>query len=310
MRRAILVLLYLLATFALQAQTNLIDNKRAFWFYYGNDVTAQKDHYYTNGVAFALTLPIFEKSPFNPIWLKRKATGNSYHTLTFQYDVFTPKLSAPLYSERPFASTMMIGSQHSYLMRKNSVRLTSSLQLGIIGQATGAGTLQNGLHELMPGADRVEGWETQIRNDLAINYMLSLEKQFHRSRYAEIIGGMHAYLGVPYTKLDFNVLLRIGLMVDYFDLFNVNNERVWQAYFFSGVRTSFVGYNATLQGGLLNSSNPYTLDSIEPIMVDLSYGIGFDYRRVSLILSQHYLTPEFDGGDSHGWGELSLVVRF
>ena len=309
MKKAGLILVYMALSVFSMAQHGE-DPNRAFMFYYGNDVSAQKDHYYTNGVAFALIMPVFEKSPFNPKWLRRMGAGKSYHSLSFQYDVFTPKLSAPLYSERPFASTMMLGSQHSYLLKDNTIRISSSLRMGVIGQATGAGKLQNGLHELMPGAERVEGWETQIRNDLAINYIFSLEKQFHRSQYAEIIGGAYAYLGVPYTKMDLDVLLRLGKLADYFDFFNTSTKHRWQGYFFGGVKSSLVAYNATLQGGLLNTNNPYTLTEIEPVLVDVQYGIGIDYRRVRLKLTQHYLTPEFRGGESHGWGELSFVVRF
>lgn len=282
---------------------------RAFRFFYANDVTGQTDQYYTNGVQFDLTMPIFAKSPFSLSWLSWKNSTASYHTLNFQYDVFTPDLHCELYTDWPFASLLMLGSKHQYIMG-NSIMLTSELKMGIIGQATGAGKLQNGLHKIFPHADSVFGWETQIRNDIALNYMFSLDKQVHRSNYAEIILGGSVYLGSPYTKLETRVLLRMGIMEDYFNLLNTNSRNNWQAYIYGDFKAAYVVYNATLLGGPINSHNPYVLTEIVPFVLDFQLGVGIAYKNCSLSVGQHLLTPEFYGVDSYTWGELNFMVTF
>ena len=308
MTRILSVLLFFLVAINLQAQESA-SHERAFRFFYANDVTGQTDQYYTNGVRFDLTMPIFDKSPFSLNWLLWKNKSDAYHTLNFQYDVFTPDLHSELYTDRPFASVMMLGSKHQFVMT-NNLMLTSEFKMGIIGQATGAGKLQNGLHKIMPSADPVVGWETQIRNDIALNYLFSIDKQVHRSSYSEIILGGSAYLGSPYTKLETRVLLRTGIMEDYFNLLNANSTSDWQAYIYVDFKAAYVLYNATLLGGPINSDNPYVLTEIVPFVLDFQLGVGITYKNCSLLLGQHLITPEFYGADSYTWGELNFMVTF
>ena len=302
-------LLFLLVINA-QAQESTPTDERAFNFFYANDVTGQTDKYYTNGVRFDLTMPVLAKSPFSLSWLRWQNMTSSYHTINFRYDVFTPDLQKDLFTDRPFASVMMLGSKHQYIMSVNKLMLTSELQFGVIGQATGAGKLQNGLHKIMPSADTVVGWETQIRNDIALNYVFSVDKQVHRSNQAEIVLGGAAYLGSPYTKLESRVLLRIGIMEDYFNILNSNPSGNWQAYLFGDFKAAYVAYNATLNGGPLNPNNPYELKEIEPFTLNLQLGVGFSYKSYSLIYGQHLITPEFSGAESYLWGELNFMVTF
>ena len=310
MRRILPVLLLFLLAINLQAQESATPVKRAFNFFYAIDVTGQTDKYYTNGVRFDLTMPVFSKSPFSLIWLSWQKGTTAYHTLNFSYDVFTPNLTKALYSDRPFAAVMMIGSRHQYLWPSNKFMLTSELKFGIIGQATGAGKLQNGLHKIMPGADSVLGWETQIQNDIALNYVFSVDKQVHRSDYAEIILGGTVYLGSPYTKLEPRVLLRIGLMENYFNILNSNPQSNWQVYIYGDFKVAYVAYNATLNGGPLNPYNPYVLSEIEPFTLDFQGGIGITYKAYSLTYGHHLLTPEFQGAESYMWGEINLMLTF
>ena len=310
MKHLLSLVLLVLAGQLTKAQHNYEANNGAFEFSYANDFTSMNDKYYTNGVRFSLTLPIFNSSPFNPRWLRKSGASSAYHTLNFQYDVFTPDLKAELFTDRPFASTMMLGSKHQYVYDQKSLRITSELKLGLIGQATGAGKLQNGLHQIMPGADNIEGWETQIRNDMAINYIFGVEKSFMPSNHLEIIAGSDLYLGLPYTKLETGIMLRLGFFENYFNYLNNNTRRNWQAYLFTGAKASVVAYNATLQGGLLNPYNPYVLDEIEHFVGNYSVGLGLSYGGTNLLFSQTFITPEFHGGDSHSWGELRLIFCF
>ena len=309
MPRILTVLIFLLAAINLQAQESDSPDKMAFRFFYANDVTGQTDQYYTNGVQFDVTMSIFANSPFSLSWLPWKNSTAAYHTLNFQYDVFTPDLHSELYTDRPFASLMMLGSKHQYIMA-NNIMLTSELKMGIIGQATGAGKLQNRLHKVFPHADSVIGWETQIQNDIALNYMFSIDKRVHHSNYAEIILGGSAYLGSPYTKLESRVLLRMGIMEDYFNLLNTNRRNNWQAYIYGDFKVAYVAYNATLLGGPINSNNPYVLTEIVPFVLDFHLGVGIAYKNCSFIAGQHLLTPEFYGANSYTWGELNFMVTF
>ncbi len=310
MRRILSVFLTLLTATNLFAQEIENSDQRAFSFLYANDVTGSTDQYYTNGVRFDLTMPIFAQSPFSLSWLKWKNSSASYHTINLQYDVFTPDLHNDLYTDRPFAAVMMLGSKHQYIMASKQLMITSELHIGIIGQAAGAAKLQNGLHKFFDAADSVVGWETQIRNDIALNYIFTVDKQVHRSEYAEIILGASAYLGSPYTKIQSRVLLRLGLMEDYFNILNSNPSSKWQAFIFGDFSAVYVAYNATLQGGLINSDSPYVLEEIIPLHLDFKLGVGVSYKNYNVSIGQHLITPEFDGAESYSWGEIKFRVTF
>ena len=162
----------------------------------------------------------------------------------------------------------------------------------------------------MPAADTVIGWETQIRNDVALNYIFTVDKQVHRSTYAEIILGGSAYLGSPYTKVEPHVLLRIGLMEDYFNRLNIYPKSKWQAFLYGDFKAAYVAYNATLEGGPINSMNPYVLTESLPFILDFHAGVGLTYKNYSVSLGQHFLTPEFNGAESYLWGEFNFMVTF
>jgi lipid A 3-O-deacylase len=310
MSQMVSVLLLIICSGPLVAQKAAEPEKRSFSFFYGNDITGQTDQYYTNGVRFDLTMPSFSKSPFSLSWLRWQPGTTAYHTLNFRYDVYTPDLHKALNTDRPFAAVMMLGSKHQYVLAKNNMMLTSEFQLGIIGQAAGAGKLQNGLHKIMPGADWVEGWETQIRNSMGLNYIFSLDKQVHRSKYAEIIFGGTAFIGSPFAKLESRVLVRVGLMEDYFNLLQSNPQNKWRLHVYGDFRAAYNIYNATIQGGLLNSDSPYVITEIEPFVLDLQLGLAATYKVYTIKLGQHLITPEFSGATTYKWGELTITVRF
>ena len=283
---------------------------KQFSMFYSNDVTAQKDMYYTNGWAFEYMHPVFSKSPLNINFFNSSETVQEYHSVRLIYDVFTPDLHKSLLTDRPFSAYVLIGSKHQYVDIKSNTRITSEVQLGIIGQAAGAATLQNGLHKIMPSADPVVGWETQIKNDVAINYIFQIEKQFFRNSFADIIGGTTIYLGTPYTKGEAKTMLRVGIMEDYFNRLNKSPKSNWQLYLFGEIMGSYVLHNATIQGGLLNSFNTYVRNDLSPVVMDLQIGISSVYNKYGLTLGQHFLTKEFEAGSSHSWGYFSFSINF
>jgi len=73
-----------------------------------------------------------------------------------------------------------------------------------------------------------------------------------------------------------------------------------------------VGYNATLQGGLINTSSIYTLPTgnITRVVAECYGGIVIAYKRVSLEYTKAYITPEFKKGVDHSWGKCVIAVCF
>jgi hypothetical protein len=304
-----MIICLLACSISVLAQTKKdVEPKEQFSMFYGNDVSAQKDMYYTNGWAFEYVHPIFSKSPFNINFFKKGSTITEYSSARLIYDVFTPDLHKELLTDRPFAAYVLFGSKHQYVNHTSNVSITSELQFGVIGQAAGADVLQNGLHKIMPSANRVEGWESQIKNDIAVNYIFKIEKQFFKLNWAEMVGGTTAYLGTPYTKAEVNYLVRIGMLNAYFDRLNLSSQNNWQLFLFGEIKGSYVLHNATIQGGLLNPFNTYVRSDLTPFVMDFQIGIGSVYKKYGINFGQHFLTKEFDAGNSHSWGYFLFTI--
>lgn len=310
MKRVFIFLFFIYSFYSSAQSTFAEEPTKQFSMFYGNDFTAQMDKYFTNGFAFEYVHPNLSKSPFNINFFKKSNQIETYHSVRLIYDVFTPDFHKELLTDRPFSAYVLVGSKHQYLNPLSKLRVTSEFQFGIIGKAAGAGVFQNGIHKLMPGADRVIGWETQIKNDVAFNYKFKLEKQFFRNEFSELIGGATSYLGSPYTKAEVSTILRIGLMEDYFNRMNTDSDKNWQLFLFGEVKGSYVLHNATIQGGLLNSFNTYVRSDLSPFVMDIQIGIGSVYKKYGLNFGQHFLTNEFDAGDSHSWGYFSFYINY
>ncbi|WP_187632150.1 lipid A-modifier LpxR family protein [Hymenobacter lutimineralis] len=86
-----------------------------------------------------------------------------------------------------------------------------------------------------------------------------------------------------------------------------------QAYGEVQAEGRLVGYNATLQGGLLNHRNPYVLpaSAIRRTIVVTSTGtVGLGYAGLRLEALPTWISPEFTGSRTHRWNTLGILVAF
>jgi hypothetical protein len=73
---------------------------------------------------------------------------------------------------------------------------------------------------------------------------------------------------------------------------------------------NIIGYDATLQGGLFNTSSPYTIASSD--MARLTFqsnaGIVMNIGKFYLEYFHTFLTKEFETGLQHSWGGVRIGV--
>ncbi|GEO07066.1 hypothetical protein AAE02nite_47300 [Adhaeribacter aerolatus] len=285
---------------------------------FANDATFRTDYYYTQGLGINLVHPGLAASPVNNILL-HPAGGNRYHGLQIQFDTFTPlKILDPniRYGDRPYAGYIYATQ---YLIANNAARkqrLTSGLALGFLGPGAGAKQLQIKAHELLD-SPRPLGWDNQLRTDLILGYQAALDQQLLAAgKVLELIGQADASVGTLYTGAAGGLFLRAGKMNSYFQNLGITtreNRRGTQKFqFYAQGRLTgkLVGYNATLQGGLLNKSNPYTLpgELVKRTVLQKTAGLVGAYGGVSFESSVVWITPEFKGARSHQW--MYFELRF
>lgn len=319
MRKLQLLLLALLSTPSIvlgqkidnAASFKDIKSTSYFRFHYDNDYFTSTDKDYTQGYNFELTSPKLVKNPLNYFFLKPKASEYKYG-LSLEHIGFTAnniESEQIQFEDRPFAAAIML---KSFLIATDTIqktRITSSLNLGIIGPGAFGGDMQTAIHEAT-GNTIPKGWYNQIKNDVVINYELTYEKQLLRFHdFFTLQTTATARVGTLFTNASLGLNATFGLINSAFS--SVKNKNKFQLYLYTQPLVNAIGYDATLQGGLFNRESVYTVGraDIERVTLQNNYGIVLQYRWLYLEYSRTLLTREFSYGDSQKWGGFRMGIK-
>jgi lipid A 3-O-deacylase len=307
-----MILLFFLLSESLFSQNNKSDSLSSFEFKWSNDFEYQTDYYFTNGFAFEIAARWEKSNPTNSILIAHTSESKVLYSLTLLQNIYTPKakfdLSDQLNGDRPFAAYILLGAKKISFNKTDRTKLYSEIQIGILGPAAFGEEVQNGIHSLLPTSSEVNGWGNQIANSLMLNYSVSAVKSFSIKRWFELSGIVSAKLGLPYTNARVGVRTRIGFFDVFPSEFEYYSSQDFKLFLSLGTDASIVGYNATLQGGLISKSI-YTLNKINRFVGYANIGIILLFNRFELEYVQQFNTPEFPGAVYHSWGYLSIKVK-
>jgi lipid A 3-O-deacylase len=283
-----------------------------FRFYYENDFVTLIDYYYTSGMNVELVKPSLQKNPLNKIFFGVPGAEMKYGFALDHY-AFTPlhivedEIS---YGDRPYAGCISANSFRIATDEKKRRRISTSLILGMIGPVAGWKQAQTFLHKHVVAAPQPKGWHYQIVNDIILNYNVNLEKNLISKGSFMLNTNAEAIVGTMNDKLDAGLSLMIGRMNDPYKSSSATGKK-WEFYVFGRSFVSGVAYDATLQGGMFNKTSPYTLPAskIKKITLQNQIGAILRYKKISVELSESFLSPEFEGGRSHIWGGLGIAVE-
>jgi lipid A 3-O-deacylase len=317
-----LLLLLLAGSFCSPASAQRIDHTAAIRpggpayvrFHYDNDFLgpAKTDYYYTQGYSLEVAHPVWRYNPLTKLLVRFKSPSPVYG-LAFEHYGFTPtsiQSNSILMGDRPFAGVILLKSFVVSMDTLRRQRLSAVLSTGMIGPAAFAGRMQATIHR-WSGDRKPSGWQYQIGNDVVLNYELYHEKELMN------LGGV--------AMLNSNLLLRAGTLSDKiqggltltagrFDspFTRQGQKRRVQLYAYAQPLVSLIGYDATLQGGLFNQNNPYTLpaSAINRVTVQANYGVVGRVGKIYAEYYRSYLSAEFKTGRPHQWGGLKVGVSF
>ncbi|MEO6687109.1 MAG: lipid A-modifier LpxR family protein [Dyadobacter sp.] len=119
-------------------------------------------------------------------------------------------------------------------------------------------------------------------------------------------------LGTLSDKIQGGATLTIGRFDSPFQNREKRIKNNYQLYFYTQPLVSLVGYDATMQGGIINRSSPYTLTSgqIKRFTFQNSYGVILSLRNLYVEYYRTYLSKEFETGRTHKWGGLKIGFAF
>jgi hypothetical protein len=291
------------------------NSKWALRIIFDNDIWDNTDYYYTNGVAVELLTPLAKNSPVNKILLGTKAADIELNGFSIRQNMYTPTnpdVSEILINDRPFSAFLTIGHFRETYHIQKKLHIKSALDIGVLGPASLGGTIQTGLHTEEP-----VGWQNQIQNSFVINYFVSIEKGILQTPGFEFNVRGSATVGTLFNKAGGGFTLRLGRFIPVYRgpvklLSTSVKSKPLQFWFFAKGNTNFVLYDATLQGGLFNTKNPYTISSqqLNRLVFRASAGIAVYLGSFGIELENFYLSPEFKGGRSFGWGRIKLIAAF
>ncbi len=286
-----------------------INNEGYFRFSYENDFFSATDKYYTQGIDAELALPRMDKL------LITKLLIHPHYNITIfgvglQHNGFTPSSISSdeiLSNDRPFAAILLA---KSFVIATDTIhmqRFSTTLHLGIIGQAAGAKEMQEFIHDKLNNITP-HGWQHQINNDFAVNYQVNYDKQLLRYKqlFSLTVGGGGS-LGTINTNLNTNVSILFGYINNPYDG-HKQHPTPWSFYGYISTGTKFVLYNASLQGGILDNRSPHTLatSEITPSIATIRYGVRLSYRSIHLEYFKALQTREFKQGKPHSYGGLQI----
>lgn len=293
---------------------NRVDTRTILKLSFENDLITwdNTDRYFTNGVTVELQSPRWNQLAIARLMLpyRHKASGSA--SLFLVQNMFTSadtRIPPALKNDRPFASCLYIGIKKSSSDYSRRLRISSSLYSGIIGPYSAGSFFQTLVHKTFPTNDIPQGWETQINNDVILNYDIQLEKGLLESGMFSMSALAGIQAGTLYSNAGGGIYARFGISDPLFGFPEKAGRATWQAYLYARGEGRFIAYDATLQGGLINNDNVFSLsgNQVKRLTGRAEFGLHICYKGFGLEAAQHFLTPEFDKGLAHRWGRLSII---
>ncbi len=283
-------------------------------FHYDNDFFGGTDYYYTQGIKLEYVHPALKKFPITKLLVKPRNSELKYGIGIDLFGYTPTSIRSPhiLYGDRPYAGCI---SFKTFMIGVDTVRqqrLSSAMTVGIIGSGALGREIQTVIHRTI-GKKIPQGWKHEIRNDLILNYQINYEKSLVKLNNLFLLNGIgEIRAGTLNTKLSGGLNMMIGNFENPYSSIEETStlKRKVSYYLYAQTGVTFIGYDATLQGGLINRKSPYTIPSsqIARVTAQTSAGIVLNFRNVSLSYSKSYLTKEFDTGKNHDWGGISIGI--
>lgn len=282
-----------------------------------NDMFNNTDRYYTNGIHIVLHSPAFAFWQINKIMPTGKRNFTEYNSVGIHHAMYTPyttKQPPALKDDRPYAATLLWKyTRMAVHHQKRSIR-TASIDIGLIGEGALGSSLQQGVHAALPTNHEPLGWDTQISNDLILNYHYSQINTLAYSNRLKVYSDLSGSLGTHQTNanVNFGILVNSknnGAILPGVPLL-INSKKAWSYMLNMKAGAFLIAYNNTLNGGLLNRQNIYMLSSNETERVVIASSIALDlkYYRIGINLSQYYISKEFKKGHDHFYAQIAINV--
>ena len=316
--KLITFLIFIIPTLLLSQKINNVSSYRNmgsetyFRFHYDNDFFAATDKNYTQGYNFEFANPVFKKNPVNHIFIKLKGQSNTFG-VAIEHIGFTPSnfVSPDIQTgDRPFAAAIYFKSFATSIDTLKKRILSQSFSIGFIGPGAFGKEMQTEIHKLT-GNKTPGGWDNQIQNDLVLNFKFDYEKQLFSYNELFSLQSVTAFqVGTLFTNASVGINTTFGLLDQHFSESRHSSD--FRLFAYAQPIVSYIGYDATLQGGIFTNDNTYEISSknIERITAQIDFGLVLKYKRLYLEYTRTSITREFKSGYAAKWGGFRVGYLF
>ena len=273
-----------------------------------------KDRYYTQGLRLS----------FN-------TDENHYWALT--QEINTPSdtnNSNPPDTDLPYSGALYLTYGYGTVLERGGRRdclFTAEFQLGVVGPASGAQTVQNRFHDLV-GIAHPAGWDYQLPDEPAMNLNLEFKRRFDldggKRNLRDLIARGQLQLGTLRTEVVLGVQYRWGWDLDRswghgtirhsnayqpVEGFNLPTDGpMISSWFFLDAQTEVIVRNYATDGTNFVNSRSVTR---RPVVLQLSAGTTFHFYHLSGTYFLSLRTKDFETQeDFHCFGGLKADIKF
>lgn len=312
------LLLFLFGSMSLIAQTQTINNtfsyrdingERNLRYLYENDFFAATDELYTQGINLQYTSTSLSKFFISRLLVKPKDYTSNY-TIGLQHNGYTPQsIQDPniRLEDRPYAAAFMLQFSNTAIHPSKKIRISSILSAGVLGYIAGGEWMQKTIHRNLDNV-APRGWQYQIANDVALNYRLQVENNIISvGNYFSLNTTAGVDVGTLLNQASAGINFSVGIFNSQYQETDGNTN--FSVRLYSHPQINAVGYDATLQGGVLGDSpHTFTDNEIERIIYSNRFGINLQVKRLYLEYFYQTRTKNFKQGKTHSWGGIAVGV--
>ncbi len=288
-----------------------IGQKSYFRFHYDNDYFTKTDRYYSQGITMEYVYPSLKRNFLTKILWKPYPTAPQYGISfnLFGYTASRLNSDSILYGDRPFDANMSLKIFSLQSNEEQRQQLSAAFSIGVMGPAALGEEIQTHIHRWLHNK-LPQGWQHQVHNDIIINYQLNYEKQLfavENNFLVNTTAGIRA--GTLNNKISGGVNFMAGRFNKRYGT-AIHLKRKTEYYLYGQGSVNFIGYDASLQGGLFNRKSPYVIapGDISRATLQADAGIIVNFKKLYLSYTQSFLSKEFRTGKYHRWGGVSIGV--
>ena len=291
-----------------------------------NDLFADTDRNYTNGIALSYTTAPDAVPDFAKRWaqaLQRDHNPTAFATVSVGQQMFTPidiGARRPLPDQHPYAGYLNIAGAFTAVSRQ---RLDSvNIAVGVVGPAALGEQAQAFVHKLIDGRDP-NGWDNQLKNEPAL--LITYDRRYRSlidfdafGLQGDLVPGFGLSLGNVELSGRGSLALRFGTgLEDDYGAPRIRSGLATSgalagngttAYRFAAVEGEAVGRSIFLDGNTFRDS--LSVDR-NPFVADFQFGAALGYNQVRVAYTFVVRTPTFDTElGRQRFGAVSVSLRF